>query len=148
MESTYTMQASELPPSRHTKPKTSFPKSVAFTYTLDGKIQKAMNFTGSLDIAACSVTDFQYWTVAPVFENGWALLGELNKVIAVSETRFINLILESSSVYATVMAGVPGEEVSVTTYNTNSGKTEVYSCTIGPGGNSALYFPGGPCFAE
>ena len=80
------MHASELPPSRNTKPRTSFPKSLAFTYTLDGKIQKAMDFTGSIDIAACSVTDFQYWSLAPIMENGWALLGELNKIIPISQT--------------------------------------------------------------
>jgi hypothetical protein len=145
MASTYKMHASELPPSKNTKPKTSFPPSLAFTYTLDGKVQKAMNLTGTLDIAACSVTDFQYWSLAPILENGWALLGELNKIIPVSETRFMDLAVESNDISVGYLAGVPGEMVSITAYDTGSGRTEVYRCTIGADGNSAFYFPGGTC---
>ena len=139
------MRASELPPSKNTKPKTSFPKYFAFTYTLDGKVHKAINFTGSLDIAACTVTDFQYWSLAPILENGWALLGELNKIIPVSETRFTDIVVESNGLFIGFMTGVPGELVSITAYDTGSGRTEVYSCTIGADGNSAFYFPGGTC---
>ena len=139
------MHARELPPSKNTKPKTSFPKSLAFSYTLDGKIQKAMILSGGLDIPACSVTDFRYWSLAPLLENGWALLGELNKVLPVSETRFIDVIKESTDVYMVYLTGVPREMVPITAYDAGSSKAEVYYCTIGPGGNSILYLPGGPC---
>ena len=144
MESPYTMKASELPPSKNTKPRTTFPSSLAFTYTLDGVIQKAMNFTGALSIPECSVTDFQYWSLAPIFNNGWALLGELNKIIPVSETRFIDLTLLRGS-YVVYLSGVQGEKVPVTLYDTHNEKAIVYICVIGPSGGSVLYLPSGFC---
>ena len=79
-----------------------------------------------------------------MLENGWALLGELTKILPVSETRFTSFV-QSSDVYVVSLAGVPGETVSITAFDTNSGKTDSYSCTIGPGGNSRLYFPNGSC---
>ena len=144
MSSAYTMHASELPPSQHTKPKTSFPKSLAFSYTLDGKIQKAMTFTDSLNIPASSTTDFQYWSLAPILNNGWALLGELNKIIPVSTTRFID-IEQIGMQYTVYIVGVPGEMVPITAYDTGSSKAEVYDCTISATGRNIVYLPGGPC---
>ena len=144
MESPYTMKASELPPSKNTKPRSNFPNSLAFTYTLDGMVQKAMKFTGSLSIPECSVTDFQYWILAPIFDNGWALLGELNKIIPVSETRFIDLSVVGDA-YIAHLVGVQGEKVPVSVYNTHNETTTVYTCTIGPSGSSVLYLPYGLC---
>lgn len=144
MASPYTMHSRELPPSKYIKPKSSFPEYLAFTYTLDGTIQKAMSFSGSLDIPECSVTNFQYWSLAPILESGWALLGELTKIISISETRFTDVIVIDGT-YMVYMIGVPEEVVPITAYDTESNKSEVYTCIIGPSGTSVLYLPGGPC---
>ena len=139
------MHASELPPSTNVKPRTSFPPSLAYTYTLDGTVVKAMNFTGTLDIPECSVTDFQYWTLSPIMANGWALLGELNKVLPVSETRVVDIITSNGDIHVVYLSGEPGEVVPMTVYDTGSGTTEVTSCTIDSSGNSYFLFPHGPC---
>lgn len=143
LSSDYTMSVSELPPSQHTKPKTSFPKSLAFSYTLDGKVQKATVLTDKLSIPACGPTNFQYWVVAPIFSSGWALLGELNKIVTVSETRFFSFT-EVGQEYV-FLSGVPGETVLVTVYNTNSSQAVVYTCSIGPTGVNMLLIPEGLC---
>ncbi|CAI8031075.1 hypothetical protein GBAR_LOCUS17620 [Geodia barretti] len=145
MSSAYTMHASELPPSTNVKPRTSFPPSLAYTYTLDGTVVKAMNFTGTLDIPECSVTDFQYWTLSPIMASGWALLGELNKVLPVSETRVVDIITSNGDIHVVYLSGEPGEVVPMTVYDTGSGTTEVTSCTIDSSGNSYFLFPHGPC---
>jgi hypothetical protein len=146
MYSPYTMKSSELPPSMNVKPRTSFPPSLAFTYTLDGTVQKAMKFTGILNIAQCSVTDFQYWSLAPILSDGWVLLGELNKVLPVSETRFTELITTDGAIHVVYLTGVPGERVTITAYDTNTGNTEVHNCTISSTGTNLLLFPNGPCY--
>ena len=140
------MHASELPPSRHTKPRTAFPKSLAFTYTLDGQVLNAMTFTGSLSFPITTTMDFHYWSLAPILNNGWALLGELNKIIPMSETRITN-ILNVGMDYLVSITGVEGEKVSITTYDTASSQAVVYACTISPSGQNTLYLPGGPCVA-
>ena len=145
MSSPYTMQASELPPSSNVKPKTSFPPSLAFTYTLDGTVRKAMNFTGTLYISECSATDFQYWSIAPIGPNGWALLGELDKVVSVSKTRFDNLITVGRDIHFVYLSGVPGEKVTITAYDVSTGVTEANTCTINSSGTISLMFPYGPC---
>ena len=57
----------------------------------------------------------------------------------------MDLAVESNDISVGYLAGVPGEMVSITAYDTGSGRTEVYRCTIGADGNSAFYFPGGTC---
>lgn len=146
LSSNYTMHANELPPSRHTKPRTAFPKSLAFTYTLDGQVRNTMTFTDTLSFPTTTTTDFHYWGLAPIWNNGWALLGELNKIIPISETRITN-ILNVGMDYLVSIAGVQGEKVSITVYDTASSKAEVYACTISPTGQNTLYLPGGPCVA-
>ena len=97
LNSSYSMSASELPPSHSTFPATSFPKSIAFQYTLDETVTKTANFGSDtkLDVAQCNKTDFQYWIIAPYFPNGLALLGELDKVTSVSEARFSDIVTSS-----------------------------------------------------
>ena len=146
LSSDYTMHANELPPSRHTKPRTEILKSLAFTYTLDGQVSNAMIFTDILLFPATKTTDFHYWNLAPILNNGWALLGELNKIIPVSETRITN-ILNVGMDYLVSVTGVEGEKVSITAYDTASSQAVVYACTISPSGQNILYLPGGPCVA-
>ena len=144
--SDYTIYANELPPSHHTKPKTEILKSLAFTYILDGQVSNATIFTDTLFFPITTTTNFHYWSLAPILNNGWALLGELNKIIPVSETH-INNILNVGMDYLVSITGVEGEKVSMTAYDTASSQAAVYSCTISPSGQNTLYLPGGPCVA-
>ena len=129
------MSASELPPSHSTFPVTSFPKSIAFQYTLDKTITKIADFGSDtkLDVAQCEKSDFQYWVIAPYFSNGFALLGELDKVTSVSEARFIDIVTSGDAMTIKV-SGVPTEEVAVTFYDMNNKKPVVVSCTISDSG--------------
>ena len=140
LSSPYSMSASELPPSHSTFPMSSFPKSIAFQYTLDKTVTKTVDFGSDtkLDIAQCGKSDFQYWGIAPYFSNGYALLGELDKIISVSEARFSDIVTSGDTVTMKV-SGVPTEEVSVTFYNMSSKKTVVVACTISDSGiNEAI----------
>ena len=125
------MSASELPPSHSTFPMSSFPKSIAFQYTLDKTVTKTVDFSSDskLDVAQCDKSDFQYWVIAPYFSNGYALLGELNKITSVSEARFSDIVTSGDTVTIKI-SGVPTEEVSVTFYDMTNKKMEVVSCTI------------------
>ena len=147
MNANYTMHSSELPPSQHTKPKTYFPTSLAFTYSLNRQLTNIMTFPNALSFYVAPTYILQYWAVAPVLNNGWALLGELNKIIPISETRIVN-ILNIGMDYMVYIAGMAGEKVSITAYDTGSSKAEVYGCTISATGQNMLYLPGGPCLAS
>ena len=86
-----------------------------------------------LDVAQCGKSDFQYWVIAPYFSNGFALLGQLDKVTSVSEARFSDIVTSGDAVTMKVN-GVPTEEVSVTFYDMNSKKPVVVPCTISDSG--------------
>ena len=131
--SPYELKAQELPPSRTTFPKTSFPLSLAFRYNLKGTILQAQNFTSfsTISIPTCDRTDFLYWVIAPVLPgNGVALLGELNKVVTVSETRFQNIVVYDSRDFILNIVGDPGETVTLSTYLILLGKLNTASCQI------------------
>ena len=146
LTSSYSMAANELPPSQSTFPVTSFPKSFAFQYTLDKTVTKTADFGSDtkLDVAQCGKSDFQYWVIAPYFSNGFALLGELDKVTTVSEARFSDFVTSEDDVTMKV-SGVPTEEVSVTFYDMKNKKTVVISCTISDYGTNQISLAGGTC---
>ena len=139
LSSPYSMSASELPPSHSTFPMSSFPKSIAFQYTLDKTVTKTADFGSDtkLDVSQCGKSDFQYWVIAPYLSNGYALLGELDKVTSVSEARFSDIVTSGDAVTMKV-SGVPTEEVSVTLYDMSSKKTVVIVCTISDSGINQL----------
>eukprot|EP01120_Amphizonella_sp_Union-15-10_P008061 TRINITY_DN2821_c0_g1_i1.p1 TRINITY_DN2821_c0_g1~~TRINITY_DN2821_c0_g1_i1.p1 ORF type:complete len:734 (+),score=155.15 TRINITY_DN2821_c0_g1_i1:26-2227(+) len=63
--------------------------------------------------------DFGLYHVVPVFENGWAILGELNKWVPISTQR-ISAFWESTSVVGVSIKGSPNEVVSFTFLNPKS----------------------------
>ena len=146
----YALAAAELPPSQFTFPRTSFPTSVAFQYTLDGKVTTVISDFGTssrLVISKCGKADFQYWNIAPVLDNGWALLGELNKILPVSETRFLSIEMRDpvKQQYLVVLRGVAGETVPVTLYDSKEKKIMTVSCTVSPAGTAVLLIPDLKC---
>lgn len=155
--SPYSLSASELPPSRNTFPASLFPDpSIAFQYTLDGKVTKSVEFGSSkkLDIAKCSKSDFQYWAIAQYLPvaGGIAILGELTKVVAVSETRYSDLKFSVFDELVLVkVVGAPDEVVMTAFHYRTTGFTLTVSCSIGPSGMNVISIRGDPhlarCFA-
>ena len=129
MNASYVLKPSELPPSRSVFPKTSFPQSLAFRYNLDGSVTEGDVFS-QISIPVCDRHDFQYWVIAPLLPaSDFALLGELNKIIPVSETRFQNILWDSKG-YIIHVLGDPGENVTVSIYDILLGRTFSASCQI------------------
>lgn len=139
LTSPYSMSPTELPPSHSTFPATSFPKSIAFQYTLDKKVTDMADIGSDmkLEVAECGKSDFQYWVIAPHFPNGLALLGELDKVTTVSEARFGPPVIIGDEVSMAVN-GVPTENVSVTFYDVNKKTTMNVACTISDSGTNQV----------
>ena len=142
------MSMAELPPSRiGTKPKTSFPESIAIQHDptkipsnfvkISDKISDSIT---KLTISSCNVTDFQYWYIAPVLPgSGGALLGELDKVVPISEQRILTVILFAGT-YVVKMRGAPGEVVSMSTFDTRDSKITSTKCTMDSIGTGTLGF--------
>ena len=134
------MTSKELPPSHYTFPASSFPFStIAIQYTLDGNVTNVTNFgsDSALYISNCDKSDFQYWVIPPFLPFGYTLLGELNKIIPVSEQRFSDIIVSDNTVMVKVN-GVPTEKVPITVYDNNAKKTQVIECTISESGTNWL----------
>ena len=140
------MSLTELPAAHYgTKPKTSFPESVAVQYDLDKTVAsnyvKISDSTAKLTIKSCrEVADFQHWYIAPVLPgSGGALLGELDKVVPISEQRVLTVILFAGT-YVVKMRGAPGEVVSMSTIDTSNGKVTSIDCTLDSTGAGTLGF--------
>lgn len=109
---------------------------VAYQYSiLTGNVTKILTpyfEENSLTISKCGKKDFQYWAIATSVtgtSNERFLLGELNKIIAVSETRFSNF--DGTSVR---VSGVAGEMVLVTIYDLVKDKLMTVKCTVASNG--------------
>ena len=145
LKSDYQMSLTELPAGRYgTKPKTSFPESVAVQYDLDKTVAsnyvKISDSTAKLTVKSCGVSDFQHWFIAPVLPgSGGALLGELDKVVPISEQRVLTVILFAGT-YVVKMRGTPGEVVSMSTFDTRDGKVITVDCTMDSIGTGTLGF--------
>lgn len=141
----YAFSLSELPPTRGTFPAT-FMKAISFTYDIrTGDVSSIGDVTTSsvLTIRKCGKNDFMYMVIAPYLPNGVAVLGELNKFVTVSETRFLSLDVTGDRVFARI-AGVPSEKVSITLSN----QTTIWTtdCVIGDTGFADLSItPEGSC---
>lgn len=152
LSSSYVLTAKELPPSQSTFPASSLPgPTVAFQYTLDGVVTNIREFGSQndfgpdtkLNISQCRKSDFQYWVIPPYMTPS-LLLGELNKIVPVSEARFSDIILSNDDIIVKV-SGVPSEKVPVTTYNISTSKTQVINCTISMSGVNWLSLSNGQC---
>lgn len=90
-----------------------------------------------LTVSKCGKSDFQYWVIItsrPALPHGRLLLGELNKIIPVSETRFSNLTSETVTVH-----GVAEEVVIVSVYDMVKDEVATVSCKIPDSRVSMLY---------
>ena len=133
----YAMAISELPPTRNTFPR-SYMNGMVFQYDVRTGNVTAIEEVSSISVitvSKCSKADFKYLVIAPILPNGLALLGELNKFVSVSETRFVGVDVSGERVFAT-LAGKPSEKVSVTVYNATVPST--IDCVIGDNGFATL----------
>ena len=154
LSSPYTLTAKELPSTHFTFPYSSLPApTIAFQYTLDGTVTKTREFgtpnnfgpNTKLTISKCSKSDFQYWVVPPHFmSHGLILLGELNKVVPVSEARFSEIIVTADDAMVRVN-GVPTEKVPVSVYSMSTNKTQVVDCIISTSGVNILSLSTSTC---
>ena len=132
-----------LPPSGAAKAK----EYVAFQPSFSGKVNAAMNVT-SLPVPVCGRADYQYWVLAPVVQDMVVFLGEMGKVVSLSETRFKSIAYTATSVSVT-MAGTAGEMVTVAA-TIGSKSTEglyYFTCKIPSSGMTTLSLPLGACTA-
>jgi hypothetical protein len=91
-------------------------------------------------LPACGLLDFGLIHTAPVFGNGWALLGELDKWVPVSEARFSDVTCDGISASVTV-TGSAEEIVAVTFYDTAAGKASSITCIIPSSGRATVSVP-------
>ena len=132
----------EFPSCSAYKPQTVYPESVALQYNLDGSIRgKAVHITKNPDIIPlkkCGRDDFEYWLVAPVLPGtGVAFLGELTKILSVSEQRVLTVI-KFGDTFVVKLRGAPGENVYISTYDVKSSKITTVTSTMDPDGTGAV----------
>lgn len=130
-----------LPPSGVAKAK----EYVAFQPSFSGKISAAMNVT-TLALPACGRADYQYWVLAPVVLDELVFLGEVGKVVSVSETRFKSIAYSANAVSVT-MVGTAGEMVTmaVTIGSKSMDGLYYFTCKIPSSGMTTLTLPHGLC---
>ena len=91
----------------------------------------------TLTISKCGRADFQHWAIVTsvsALPNGRYLLGELNKIIPVSEMRFSNFDAGVVRVW-----GVVGEVVRVSVFDLVGNKLTAVKCVIGEDGSTTLH---------
>lgn len=116
------------------------------TSSLDLSTLMVQPFTATtpIVITPCKEVDFQVWHTAPIFANGWSLLGELNKWIPTSDGRFTSI--ETTDADLTVLiVGEAGEVVPLTFYNSATSNVTTISCTLGAAGTARAVMPFGVC---
>ena len=72
------------------------------------------------------------------------LLGELNKIVPVSEARFNDIVITADDVIVKVN-GVPTEKVPVTVYSMSTNKVQVVDCIISESEENILSLIVGVC---
>ena len=78
--------------------------------------------------------------MAPVFPGtGGAFLGELTKILSVSEQRVLTVI-KFGDTYVVKLRGAPGEVVYMSTYDLKSAKIITAKCTMASDGTGAVSF--------
>ena len=83
----------------------------------------------------------QVWASAPIFSNGWVLLGEASKWVPVSGARFKDIAYTSidedtEPTVSAQMVGAPGEVLEVAWLYKDAPVT--VTCTVGTSGGIAM----------
>lgn len=85
-----------------------------------------------IPLKSCGLVDFQLWHTAPIFQNGWSLLGELSKWVPVSEARFSDIGTDEFGAHASVR-GQAGELISLS-WRKPDGTIYISACALNDSG--------------
>jgi len=98
-----------------------------------------------LQLAPCDLRDFAVWHTAPVFQSGYALLGDLRKFVPTSEMRFSNIQVTETGASADITGSV-GEFVPVTWFNVAVNSSITVNCILSDTGRATVAVPDNTCF--
>ncbi|MCB9488930.1 MAG: hypothetical protein H6684_09395 [Deltaproteobacteria bacterium] len=88
----------------------------------DWRDRKARVVQGAFDLPKIRrLYDFDYLVLAPIFENGLALIGETGKFVTMADKRFEKVEIQDDSVTAHFI-GVPGEVVTLRAYDARANR--------------------------
>jgi hypothetical protein len=88
---------------------------------LDWRAGIAAEITDGFDIPELPhLYDFAYFVLAPVQDNGMALLGETAKYVTLADRRFTAIAVRADG-FALTLAGIPGEAVEVLAFDADAG---------------------------
>ncbi|MFO8057065.1 MAG: hypothetical protein R6V10_07205 [bacterium] len=114
---TYYVAAFNLWPYRMMKPEVSMVElGISGDYVVyDYREEKVLDTNNRIEFGLMPFNDAFYYVLAPVLENGMAIIGETDKFVTMSGKRFPRVDKAGESLKMDV-AGVAGEEVRVTVY--------------------------------
>lgn len=72
---------------------------------------------------------YGYWLLVPIGKSGWALLGELSKVVPASAQRIQSVTDQPGNPFSAVLVGAPGEVVTISAVDTAGSSVIVQSAT-------------------
>jgi len=78
-----------------------------------------------------------YYVLAPIFDNGLALIGETDKFVTLADKRFIAIDVYDDSLRVR-LAGVPGEVVTLKAYDTQEAGMIEQTAVIGENGEATV----------
>ena len=149
----FVLNQQDLPPSKSYFPQSQFDLYVVLQHDLNGtvtRIERMPSLSLPFFVRACNRSDFQYWTFAPVFNDiEMALIGEMNKIITVSETRFQSIkdsgLYGGGSGYMVHLQGVPDEEIDISILDIKTNDMKIVTCQFPSSGTTVLHIPDMTC---
>ena len=128
----YDLTMTQLPPSSTVKPLSSFPRYVAANVRLNSVLSTSIlsDSTSSITLSPCNENDFQFWILAPVLPgSNVALFGELQKVVTVSEQRFVSFTSVSNE-FEFSIKGVNDEDIMLWAYSITDRSIHTTQCVF------------------
>ena len=98
-------------------------------------------------IPVCGLTDFHLYTITGSLDGKWFFLGEDNKYVRISPSRFSNVTMSNPSSFQVVVSGAPQETISLLfAYHNASGLSPWrFPCSVGQSGQSTFDLGEGKC---
>eukprot|EP00040_Diaphanoeca_grandis_P039050 m.258025 g.258025 ORF g.258025 m.258025 type:complete len:1139 (+) comp36016_c0_seq1:75-3491(+) len=84
-----------------------------------------------------------YFIVCPVLANGWSILGEVDKIIPLSQQRILSIVPNMHGVMINLI-GAPNEQVIMAAW-TPEKTVKTFHCHISESGSATLSIPSGDC---
>jgi hypothetical protein len=64
-----------------------------------------------LPLSACGLDDFVVYTLSPIFNNGWSIIGEVDKWVGISSSRFV--VIDTREGVVVHVSGSSGEVIRI-----------------------------------